>query len=255
MLKINFENIPSGPRKIDNGEYILLDATNKRPINLSTHWDACLMPGQRVEMRMIFQRQTKQLNSCPSCNYTYGQHTDEDVECTNCGLTFKRVIQIEEPPTDPRAEPKKRGVRDLLELSAALSHAGKVSERLSPPRPPMTVYDETEDIKYYRRVNVVQRQRRAVWELGKEFDSRTDQQIHQAQENEDKMVLDRIATEDSSDAGDIEILEIFGDSVDAATFESFMEMDDDDEPEFSKSIMINGLEQIEYAIRKIQEAL
>jgi hypothetical protein len=119
----------------------------------------------------------------------------------------------------------------------------------------MTVYDETEDVKYYRRVNVVQRQRRAVWELGKEFDSRTDQQIHQAQENEDKMVLDRIATEDSSDAGDIEILEIFGDSVDAATFESFMEMDDDDEREFSKSIMINGLEQIEYAIRKIQEAL
>ena len=81
----------------DLGESFLLDTPTKRQINLSKQWDACFMPGQRIEMRMIFQKQTRRLNSCPSCGYTSEQRTDKDIECENCGLIFKRVIQIEEP--------------------------------------------------------------------------------------------------------------------------------------------------------------
>ena len=69
-----------------------LDTSTKRQINLSKQWDACFVPHQRIEMRMIFQKQTRRLNSCPSCGYTFEQRTDEDIECENCELTLKPVI-------------------------------------------------------------------------------------------------------------------------------------------------------------------
>jgi hypothetical protein len=255
VLKINFEKIPSGPRKIDNGEYVLMEAGSKRQIDLSTDWDACLMPGQRIEMRMTFHRQTRQLNSCPSCTYESEIRTGEDVECVKCGVTFRRIIQIEEPPTDPKAEPRKKGVRDLRELSAALSYDGKASEGLGPPRPPKTAYDEVEDIKYYRRIDVVQRRCRAVWESGIVAAPKVDQP-NQIQDYE--RVEERYYGEDSSDSSYTEGLAALGDSVDAETFGQLLEMDDSDdeiEREFSRSLIFCILEYIEKMIRKIQNEL
>jgi len=84
-----------------------MESASKRQIDLYKHWDTCFMPGQRVEMRMVFQKQTRKLNSCPSCGSQSEQNTDEDVDCLKCGLTFKRIIRIEEPPTDSKTEPRK----------------------------------------------------------------------------------------------------------------------------------------------------
>jgi ribosomal protein L37AE/L43A len=125
------------------GESFLLETPTKRQINLSKQWEACFMLGQRIEIRMIFQKQIRRLNSCPSCGYPSEQRTDKDIACENCGLTFKRVIQIEEPPTDVQAEPKKKGVRDLRDLSTALSYDRRASESLGPPRPSTTEYERS----------------------------------------------------------------------------------------------------------------
>ncbi len=255
MLKINFEKVPSGLRKIVNGEYVLLEAGSKRQIDLSTHWDACFMPDQRVEMRMIFQKQTRKLNSCPSCAYTSEKHTNEDVDCANCGLTFKRIIQIEEPPTDPQEEPKKKGVKDLRELLAALSYGSQAPEILGPTRPPTTAYDESEDVKYYRRVNVVQRQRRVVWGSQVESTFKIDGAMQQTQRNEHEMVPEAVAIENSGDANNIEGLEMLDDSVDALISDQILEMDDSDdeiERDFSRSIIFGGLETVEQNIRLMQ---
>jgi osomolarity two-component system phosphorelay intermediate protein YPD1 len=46
-----------------------------------------------------------------------------------------------------------------------------------------------------------------------------------------------------------------GDSIDALTFEQILEMDDDDEREFSKSIVYGFFEQAEQTFTKMDDAL
>lgn len=258
MLKINFEKIPSGPRKIDNGEFVILEAASRRQIDLSTDWEACFMPGQRVEMRMTFQRQTRRLNSCPNCAYESETHTEEDVDCVKCGVTFRRIIQIEEPPTDPKAEPRKKGVKDLRELSSALSYDMKAAETLGPPRPPKTAYDEVEDLKYYRRINVIQRQRRVVWESNIVSNLNIDESIQCGENDDQEPPTERYYGDDLSDDSSAECIAALGDSIDVDNFKQILEMDDSDdevEREFSRSMILGGLGQIEETIRKMQDAL
>jgi hypothetical protein len=214
------------------------------------------MPGQRVEMRMVFQKQTRRLNCCPSCGCQSEQATDEDVDFLACGLTFKRIIRIEEPPTDSKAEPTKKGVIDLRELSAALAYNGGTSQGVGPPRPPLTAYDETEDVEYYRRVNVVQRQRRAVWELPDDPVQEINQSAQRIQIITNEEISATAATEESSE-NDSEDFEGSGDDIDPLMFEQILEMDDDDELErgFSRSIIFGSLPHIEKTIRAIQDRL
>jgi hypothetical protein len=259
VLKINFEKVPSGSRKIDNGEYVLMEAASKRQIDLSADWDACFMPGQRVEMRMTFQRQSRRLNSCPSCAYESEIHAEEDIECVQCGITFRRIIQIDEPPTDSETEPRKKCVRDLRELSAAISSDGNCSGNLGPPRPPKTAYDEVEDVKYYRRVNVVQRQRRAVWELDITAKSTLEQLSQQTQRQAHEGFEKSYYGEEISDGSDAECLADLRDFVDVEGFRYLLDVDsenfDEIEREFSRSLILNGLRDIELAIRRIQDEL
>jgi hypothetical protein len=217
------------------------------------------MPGQRVEMRMIFQRQTRRLNSCPSCFYKSEIHAEEDIECVKCGVTFRRIIQIEEPPTDPEAEPRKKCVRDLWDLSAAISYDGNCSGSLAPPRPPKTAYDEVEDVKYYRRINIVQRQRRTVWGSDIDADSGVEQPVQHIWRQAHERFEERYYGEDISDGSDAEGLATLGDCVDVESFGPLLEMDgenfDEIEREFSRGIILGGLTQIELGIRKIQTKL
>jgi hypothetical protein len=72
------------------------------------------------------------------------------------------------------------------------------------------------------------------------------------------VVLEAAAAEELSDFGDSEDIDLFGDAVDAMTFVQILEMDDSEdeiEREFSKSIMIGGLEGIERVIRQIHGTL
>jgi hypothetical protein len=259
VLKINFEKIPSGPRKIDNGEYVFMEAASKRQIDLSTDWDTCFMPGQRVEMRMTFQRQTRRLNSCPSCFYESEIRAEEDVECVKCGVTFRRTIHIEEPPTSPEAEPRKKCVRDLRELSAAISYDGNCSRSLGTPPPPKTAYDEVEDVKYYRRINIVQRQRRAVWESEIDAHYMVEQPVQQTRRQAHDRFEERYYGEYISEGSDTEGLATLGDCVDVESPGPLLEMDvenfDEIEREFSRSITLAGLRDMELVIRRIQNKL
>jgi osomolarity two-component system phosphorelay intermediate protein YPD1 len=46
-----------------------------------------------------------------------------------------------------------------------------------------------------------------------------------------------------------------GDGIDSVTFEQILEMDDDDEREFSKSIVFGFFEQAEQTFKKMDDAL
>lgn len=55
VLKSNMRKTKIGPRKIDRGEFVIQETSTKRDIDLASDWDLCFLPGQRVEMSMIFQ--------------------------------------------------------------------------------------------------------------------------------------------------------------------------------------------------------
>ena len=113
-------------------------------------------------------------------------------------------------------------------------------------------------MKFYRRVNVVQRQRRAVCDSQDVVNTNLDESIRQARDSEHEEIPDIIAVEELSGASDVEDLDRLGDSVDTETFAQILEIDDSDdeiECEFSRSITLDRLETIEQGIRQIQELL
>ncbi|CAG8958963.1 hypothetical protein HYFRA_00012119 [Hymenoscyphus fraxineus] len=70
VLKINFQKIENCAPMIERGNFAIQDAFTKRDIDLNKEWDVCFLPGQKVEMSMVF---TKFFNpemrgcQCPHC--------------------------------------------------------------------------------------------------------------------------------------------------------------------------------------------
>ena len=90
VLKSNFEKVPSSLRKIESGGFRLYDQSTDR---------LCFLPGQRVEMRMVFDWTTRKRGFCPACGRRCPKiKGHRDTECNFCGLTFSRALKLEEAP-------------------------------------------------------------------------------------------------------------------------------------------------------------
>lgn len=163
VLSINFMWLGSASMKIQNGEFSIQDARTRRDIDLYRPWEECFLPGQRVEMSMIFHR-SKASTSCPSCHHLYRSAVDEDVEwyvsstiwnelglmppnSVQCGLVYRSIASAEISGTLPDA------IAAQVEQSAI-----DVSDSSSQPglRPtgPKRRYEDEEDLTRYRRVRV-----------------------------------------------------------------------------------------------------
>ena len=96
-------------------------------------------------MSMIFIRPDNPCSSCPSCKTTCESLEDEDVECSNCGLNFRRIIEadnaIDAGPTVTQTIGNYKGLPATM------------------PRPPKRKRsgDYDEEVKHYRRIRVVGR--------------------------------------------------------------------------------------------------
>lgn len=158
--------VPSGLRKIDSGDFVIQDTATKREIDLSRNWDTCFLPGQKIEMSMIFRWQTRKTNGCPNCGCQGAPKEVSDVECARCGVTFGRVIELGDSPNKTIAAPRKTSVKQHLLAVSYLESSSNLQGGCAPTaaRPPQTAYDEEEDIRHCRRIIVVQRQRRKVWQ-------------------------------------------------------------------------------------------
>ena len=141
----NFRVVDSGPRKIANDEYTIQDIATKRVIDLSKSWEACLMPGQKLDMTMLFVRPDRHCSSCPSCKTVCESIADEAVECRACGLHFQRIIQAEEPfPLD--ATRKRSSVQSPPHVAGTLAATGKRN---------FVDDDYEEEVRQYRRIKVI----------------------------------------------------------------------------------------------------
>lgn len=78
VLSINFNCLGSASEKIQNGEFNIQDSRTKRDIDLSRPWDECFLPGQHVEMSMVFDRLAGSGMSCPKCHHTYPSREDRE---------------------------------------------------------------------------------------------------------------------------------------------------------------------------------
>ena len=79
VLSINFKSFASASKKIQNCEFTIHDSHTKRDVDLNRPWDECFMPGQQVEMSMIFDRIEVSSTSCVKCRHKCAINAGEDI--------------------------------------------------------------------------------------------------------------------------------------------------------------------------------
>lgn len=252
MLKLNFEKIPSGARKIDNNDFLIQDVATKRPIDLSRDWDSCFLPGQRVEMSMIFQWRSRDIHSCPNCKCSCQTLMDKETECPQCGMMFRRIVTIEDPPTTSAMAPRKTIVKGH---TVAMQYTSEAPGPTTAPRPIVTAYDEADDMRYYRRIKLLHRQRRPAWVQPYTSQPSDIPDVH----IQPSPVHEQTKSLPSSSYYDIDSDEDtafdYGDAVDPETFEQILEMDEDDERDFSRCIILDFFESVETSMVELHSAM
>ncbi|MCJ1435867.1 hypothetical protein MMC27_005243 [Xylographa pallens] len=151
VLKANLSKTGSGPQKIDRGEFALQDSNTKREIMLSDDWETCFFPGQHVEMSMVFNRRSFQESVCPGCMTIQMGRENEDIECSVCGMDFRRVVK---PFSGNR---RRRLINTVIgEDSRALQPLPKVLS-VGPGPVPLLRYraNAADDIQLFRRVRIM----------------------------------------------------------------------------------------------------
>ena len=79
VLAINFEKFGAAS-KIRNREFVIEDSLSKKHINLNLDWDLCFLPGQQVEMSMLFEQQPTSYVTCPSCKTPCDSDGGKEIE-------------------------------------------------------------------------------------------------------------------------------------------------------------------------------
>ena len=78
VLKVKFKD--AGLRKIEKGQFTLEEASTKRTIDLGRPWHVCFLPGQKVDMSMIFSLLNPAESTCPGCQHRSEIENTQDVE-------------------------------------------------------------------------------------------------------------------------------------------------------------------------------
>lgn len=140
--------IRSAPEKIDKGEFVIEESHTKREIDLTQDWDVCFLPGQKVDMSMIFKRIGMPESSCPSCKTIYqsSKYDSLEIEC-DCGMTF-RIITTDSEGTTGRSELDKLENFPVLDIESPQVDR-KILERKS-------IEDICDDIRFFRRVRLLE---------------------------------------------------------------------------------------------------
>ena len=76
VLEVRFRNLP-GHRKIKQREYALRTNTFDRDLEQSLPFNRCFLPGQRIDMSMIFDGGFGGLSSCPGCKLVTSKTKEE----------------------------------------------------------------------------------------------------------------------------------------------------------------------------------
>ncbi|TAQ90368.1 hypothetical protein B7494_g1329 [Chlorociboria aeruginascens] len=96
VLQANFSKKGHARKMVEKGEFVIQNSLTRRDINLHDDWDHCFHPGQQVDMSLVFQQRWQAGSSCPGCGTACTGSNETDVNCPNCYMTFRRIINIED---------------------------------------------------------------------------------------------------------------------------------------------------------------
>lgn len=101
VLETRFHGIP-GHEEVQSGQYVLQEDRTGFEISRQRAWDGAFLPGQKVNMSMVFRRlavrdTTSAVSNCPFCRCDSTKSTDSEVEWS-----------VFELPCDPRLTTDRR---------------------------------------------------------------------------------------------------------------------------------------------------
>ncbi|KAI9736967.1 MAG: hypothetical protein M1834_000556 [Cirrosporium novae-zelandiae] len=151
VLRVNFKKFGAA-EKIDRGEFVIQDTCSKREIDLSQDWEMCFLPGQRVDMSMVFNSTTGADNTCPNCREISNGAADKEVECKRCRMTFRRIQDLDEKqqPFSIQSPEHGKGLPKTPLFSPDLPPNFQELKRIKEESP--------EDLRKFRRVKIIHRQ-------------------------------------------------------------------------------------------------
>ncbi|KAI0465965.1 hypothetical protein F4859DRAFT_499353 [Xylaria cf. heliscus] len=259
VLIANFRDTPSGMRKIENGDFLVQDTATKRTINLNGDWNRCFLPGQRVEMFMVFRWKATQAFQCPNCSLPSETLYNRDIECTRCGVIFGCFVEVS-PSRQKASVDQHTTVTVALGPSPSRMADSKTHIVI---RTPKTAYDEAEDIVHYRRVKTVRRISRKFWnQLLKKYQNCTDENEASREKSQGSSTMKNSSMVGFGNTEKYEIEEriqkLDPNVVDTQVFEQILEMDDNDDEigrEFSRSLVSNLFLDGEGRAKVIEESI
>ncbi|KAL9587979.1 MAG: hypothetical protein Q9203_003203, partial [Teloschistes exilis] len=91
VLKIRFQQHgveERGLKMLDNSQFVLEDFRGR--LDLGKPWSQIIKPNQKIDMSMIFHRGVP-WSSCPACQTENEVDFEAAIECSQCGLFYRRV--------------------------------------------------------------------------------------------------------------------------------------------------------------------
>lgn len=82
VLELRFRSV-QGHKKVKNKEYVIQEHVTRREIRRNQPWEASFLPGQRVDMSLVFESQEqKELprTTCPRCQTASAELQDSDIQ-------------------------------------------------------------------------------------------------------------------------------------------------------------------------------
>lgn len=82
VLELRFRSV-QGHKKVKNKEYVIQEHVTRREIRRNQPWEVSFLPGQRVDMSLVFESQEqKELprTTCPRCQTASAELQDSDIQ-------------------------------------------------------------------------------------------------------------------------------------------------------------------------------
>lgn len=160
ILEFRFRQL-QGHKKIFQKQYGIQDEATGREVERSRTWQSAFLPGQRVEMSMVFHSEEptdSDPNSvtCPGCHTPATNSTDSDIHCTKCSIWYLRITVVEE-----KASSEIPPIEDVLKfVPASSSDKDPINPNGKRVSSDDGSDDEAEDVRDFKRVRIMSTSKR-----------------------------------------------------------------------------------------------
>lgn len=145
VLELRFTHLDYN--KIKRREFALQEMATRKELIFTRLIDACLTPGQHVDMSMVFQDRAGEtsMNMCPHCHARCEESTDSETTCARCGCLFRRIQQEDD---------QSNAIRDAMSIEAIVPHV-TVKEPKKRERPMDSITDDEVQPSDFKRLRLM----------------------------------------------------------------------------------------------------